>query len=205
MIRLNDEQFKSTLKELSKDNTNNEYMTESNEIAINFDKVKDVYIKDVCPKNKPTSNDALKYIGDEFYFIEFKNGNIKNVKNIRDKVFESLLMFSDITGNTISYTRNKGNYILVYNYDKSKEYIKKEMEKKNIRDCDEKLDSYEVQDSPNFTDFLFALSDLARYNIDFFGLKASFEKMYFNTVKTYDVNEFETEFVSRCCNILNEL
>ena len=187
MIKLEDEQFKATLKELSKDDTNNEFMTESDEIAINFDKVKDLYIKEICPKHKPAFNDALKYIDDEFYFIEFKNGNIKNVKNAIDKIFESLLIFSDITGKNISHTRNKGNYILVYNYEKSKEYIKTEIIKRNKINCNGKLFSNEVQESPNFNDFLMTLSDLAKYNIDIFGLKARFEKMYFNTVKTYDI------------------
>lgn len=27
--------------------------------------------------------------------------------------------------------------------------------------------------------------------------KARFEKMYFNTVKTYTINEFETKFISK--------
>lgn len=197
MIKLEDDQFKATLKELSKDDIHDEYMTESNEIAINFDKVKDLYIKDINPVHLPSSNDALKYINEDFYFIEFKNGNIRNVKNIRDKIYESLLIFLDITENTISYTRIKGNYILVYNYQKSKEFIKKEIKKRIEQDCNKKLDSYEVQDSPHFNDFLFAVSDLAKYNIDFFGLKARFGKIYFNTVETYDIDEFETNFVSR--------
>ena len=197
MINLNEDRFKSTLKELSKDNTNNEYMTESEEIAIDFDEVKRIYIKDICPQHQPDSNDVLKYIGDEFYFIEFKNGNMKNIKNLNDKIFESLLMFSDITGKTISYTRIKGHYILVYNYENSKNFIRTLIEKRNERDCEKTLGSSEVQDSTYFDDIVFDISSLANYNVDFFGLRAGFEKMYFKTVKTYHIKEFETEFVDR--------
>ncbi len=197
MIKLDDNQFEATLKELSKDNTNSEYMTESPEIAIDFDKVKDVYIKDIHPKSKPASNDALKYIDDQFYFIEFKNGNIANVKNIRDKIFESLLMFLDITDKTISYTRDKGNYILVYNYERSKEYIEQQIEKRSKGSFDKRLDSYEVQDSPSYNEFLKNVANLAKYDIDLLGLEASFTRMYFNTVKIYNKREFKTKFIGK--------
>ena len=67
------------------------YMTNSEIQVINFDKVKDCYIKDMFLSNSPCSNDAL-YIGkNKIFFVEFKNGalekNKSRVYNIYNKIF----------------------------------------------------------------------------------------------------------------------
>lgn len=70
-----------TLKNTSKDfsNKNNiEYMTESKIKVINFDEVVIEYKNKYGIENLPKSNDALYISNENYYFIEFKNGKLKN-------------------------------------------------------------------------------------------------------------------------------
>lgn len=195
MINLYDAKFKVTLMEASKDDKNGEYMTQSTEKVIDFDKVKEEYIKNIRPKVTPVSNDVLMKIDNKIYFIEFKNGNIKKkIYNVKRKIFESLLIFSDIIGETISFTRENVNYILVYNGEKSKKYIEhiiEERQKCNLN----KLEDDEIQESTAFDKFTSQMAKLANYHMDIFGLDKQFSKMYFKSVKTYDIDEFNEEFI----------
>lgn len=115
-----------TLKRISKDKNGVtvEYMTYSQVKAINFDKVKEEYAKAHSLSTHPKSNDAL-YVakGETDVFIEFKNGYIDNgkVKEIKEKIYDSLLLLNDIIDQNISYTRKHLNYILVYNDSKNAE------------------------------------------------------------------------------------
>ena len=75
---------KSTLKKLSYDDKNKEYMIESDIEAIDFDKVKEIYVKNNLENVNPNpkSNDALHFSEDGIWtFIEFKNGVINNSVN----------------------------------------------------------------------------------------------------------------------------
>lgn len=66
----------STFKETSydKDGEKPGYMTDSQIQVINFDKVKDGYIKNLALSNTPCSNDALYFGKDnKIFFVEFKN------------------------------------------------------------------------------------------------------------------------------------
>ena len=195
MINLYDAKFKVTLMEASKDDKNGEYMTQSTEKVIDFDKVKEEYIKNIRPKVTPVSNDVLMKIDNKIYFIEFKNGNIKKkIYNVKRKIFESLLIFSDIIGETISFTRENVNYILVYNGENSKKYIEhiiEERQKCNLN----KLEDDEIQESTAFDKFTSQMAKLANYHMDIFGLDKQFSKMYFKSVKTYDIDEFNEEFI----------
>lgn len=100
----------STLKKTSLDdeNTVKQYMTDAEVSVIHFDRVKKAYVRSLEPKPKflPCSSDAL-YIGREgsVSFIEFKNGKIndKQKYNVYQKIYESLLIFCDITGESISF------------------------------------------------------------------------------------------------------
>lgn len=116
---------RNTLKETSKDNHNGTaaYMTESQHDVINFDAVKTEYVEPLKLKKIPTSNDALfAYVDGRLAFIEFKNGCMKKKDYcVRKKIYDSLLMFSDITHEGISYTRVYMDYILVYNEEKNPE------------------------------------------------------------------------------------
>ena len=72
---------------------------------------------------RPQSNDALHIaLGSNDTFIEFKNGSLRyeeKRKEVRRKVYDSVLMLTDIIGENISYTRKHLNYILVYNETKN--------------------------------------------------------------------------------------
>ena len=125
---------KSTLKETSKDNSdknNIKYMTESQLEVINFDKVKEQYVKDLKSiEANAKSVDALMVNAalDKIFFIEFKNGRIVKKESeikfeikyqIESKIKDSLLIFCDIIKKNISYTRENLIFILVYNGSKN--------------------------------------------------------------------------------------
>ena len=113
-----------SLRETSIDNHdgNADYMSESILPVVNFDTVKDRYISGLSVPEAPASNDAL-YVDDqgEMFFIEFKAGSIegKKVYDLRLKLFDSLLILTDIIGEGVSFTREYLNYILVYDETKN--------------------------------------------------------------------------------------
>lgn len=111
-----------TLKELSKDDSENsqQYMTDSEIIAISFDEVKEEYATEFVSQ-APKSVDAILPIDEKILFIEFKNGKIKDKQSdsIVIKILESLLMFCDIADCKISQVREVADLILVYNAEKN--------------------------------------------------------------------------------------
>lgn len=71
-----------TLKNISYDNINDEYITNSQKVAIDFDKVKNLYNNKNNNSFELKSNDALYIVKNNiYYFIEFKNGDLKDYKN----------------------------------------------------------------------------------------------------------------------------
>lgn len=93
----------STLKELSYDDKKNVFMIDLDAEAINFDKVKEKYIKNLKLSDTPSSNDALvlEYSG-RIFFVEFKNGNLqKEVFKLGKKIYDSVLIFTDLTGHLL--------------------------------------------------------------------------------------------------------
>lgn len=179
---------KTTLKESSKDDSDKEdikYMTNSEFEVIDFDGVKNDYVRNLKLGDTPKSNDVLCIKDNELYFIEFKNGNMeKEVFNVRRKIFDSLLIFTDTIYKGISYTRQNLNYILVYN--------------KNYRpNLKKRLDKDEIQESKYFDNMSRKLSNLGNLEPDYFGLRKQFERLYFKAVHTYTVEEFDEKFVSK--------
>ncbi len=179
---------KSTLKETSKDDADKKdikYMTSSEFEVIDFDGVKDDYIKTLKLEDTPKSNDAL-YIKDTgLYFIEFKNGNMKKeIHKVRRKIFDSLLIFTDIINKGISYTRENINYILVYN----KDYRPNPTGK---------LDKDEVQESKELDKLAGFIIKHGRLESDPFELKKQFERLYFKKVYTWTAEEFEEKFINK--------
>ena len=112
----------STLKECSKDHSDPDcikFMTESQLEAINFDTVKTKYTNDlVLSEECAASVDALLEKDENLAFVEFKNGKVNN-RNIKDKIRDSLLLFCDLTKQTISDTRKNLDFIVVYNEEKN--------------------------------------------------------------------------------------
>lgn len=143
------------LKCTSKDHANDQYMTESLRMVVNFDGVKEQYIKiNNLSQISIKSVDALMQFKKDkpIIFVEFKNGIIfmeENPKNgnstkkiildpeieqeICDKAQDSLLVFNDIVGKNISYTRKNVDFILVYNYEKNSQRLKNSIRVKSMR------------------------------------------------------------------------
>lgn len=163
----------TTFKEASRDNDNgiNRYMTESKTKVINFDKVKEKYIKGMGLSEPPCSVDALHIKGQVYNLIEFKNGKMKGPTkfNVQNKIYDSLLIFNDITHSDISFCREHVNFILVYN------------ESKNPNEAQE--NSSRVSIGKYFSGK--AGRHFIRFDLE------KFQKIYFKGVYTYTENEFE--------------
>lgn len=192
MIELNsypEFQNQCTLKETSKNVSEKEnvsYMTESMLEVIDFDMVKQKYASRLRLPDAPASNDALFQHQGVLYFIEFKDGNMKSeIYKVARKIYESLLLFCDITGKTISFTRENMMYILVYNKECSQKYI----EERNK--ADQCLEKGEVQDTSSYDAIMGIVGQMAKYNVDVFGLRKRFERLYFKNVYTYNTDEFQ--------------
>jgi hypothetical protein len=91
---------------------------------------------------------------------------------------ESLLMLSEKFSNTIAFTRNNMNFILVYN--------------ENITHGQEQFDNTGVGQVSVHV-FKRAHISLIRFGLH------RFKKLYFKDVFTYTKAEFESEFVSKYC------
>lgn len=175
----------STLKETSIDNhdkTNIRYMTYSEKEAINFDNVKREYIKKLSLSEEPRSNDAL-FINknNALVFVEFKNGSIDPTKKfaIRKKIYDSVIILTDIMNIGVSKLRDSMEYILVYNAEVNKDE----------KDVLEKQKSF-VQPSSAFDTIAKSISAMGKTEYVCFGVK-SFENYCFHKVHTYTEAEFE--------------
>ena len=174
----------TTLKNTSIDKRDDRtvvYMTESTIQAVNFDKVKEEYVKSLKLSEVPKSNDAL--IADKnnkLIFIEFKNGYMDKAKQfaVRKKIYDSVLIFADIVSTRISDMRTYIEYILVYNGDVND----------NNPDIIEK--KAHIQPSASFNSFAKSVSSLAKEEYVLFGVKL-FENYCFKKVHTYTEKEFE--------------
>ena len=114
----------STLKEVSKDDSNDEFMTNSLVQVVNFDSAKSRYVENLETKlnDTPASVDALHCDPSGIStFIEFKNGNLDGARyrEIHRKVRDSLLLLGDIAKLHIGDTRTNMDFILVYNEQKN--------------------------------------------------------------------------------------
>lgn len=174
----------ATLKETSKDESDKEhieYMTESGRKVVHFDGVKDEYVEDLGLGVVPNSNDALIDGRDKVVFVEFKNGyiNFPEQFKIRKKIYDSVLIYSDIVSEGISKMRTYLEYILVYNEDVNKDNP----------ELPEKKDKH-VQRSASFDNFANTVSNLAKDEYVGFGIRM-FENYCFKRVHTYTKREFE--------------
>lgn len=171
----------TTFCETSKDTDSDEvkYMTQSEIEVVNFDEVKNEYIQDMKLSVTPCSNDAL-YIDKEgkYYFVEFKNGkmNSKKIYNVQNKIYDSLLIFCDITSRNISFCRENVNFILVYN------------ESKNPKEDGETQESPRVAIGKHFS--AKAKKKFIRFDLE------KFKTIYFKEVDTFTEKEFMEKVVS---------
>lgn len=191
----------TTLKETSKNSPNKAtviYMVESDLEVIDFDEVKNCYIRELGVKvgETPKSNDALFELNGELYFVEFKDGNMqKAIHDVRRKIYDSLLIFCDIIKENISFTRQHMNYILVYNQEK----IQKSDDEKQNEDKGgvKQLDKSELNATPSHENFIENMMELADIDLDIFGLEKQFKNLYFKKVFTYNKERFIEKFVNQ--------
>ena len=173
---------KSTLKNTSYDaHGSPKYMTDSELDVVDFDAVKEEYAKSLRLSEIPKSNDAVFDSGlGAPVFLEFKNGFIdqKTAFDLQKKIYDSVLIFSDITSCTVSELRKIAEYILVYNEDD------------NIDNKDSELKiKTQVQSSPAYVGFLKTIARYANDEYIGFGLRR-FSKYCFKAVHTFTRNEF---------------
>lgn len=170
---------KKTLHELSKDDSDPndiQYMTNIQTLAVDFDKVKQIYANRLgLSEECAASADALISASDRTIFVEFKNGKVNN-RNVKDKARDSLLFFCDITETNISYTRENMEFVVVYNQDKNplpNQEKKSRIQESVSRDA---IGKYFMQKGKQeYIQF-----DLERY-----------KRLYFKEVHTYSTEEFE--------------
>lgn len=96
-----------------------EFMSDSTVFAVDFDKLKDEYWNEISAENpqmeqhfRPKSWDALIPTETGIIFAEFKSGNFEP-EDIYKKIYDSLLIFEDLTSRSISWTRKHCVFILV--------------------------------------------------------------------------------------------
>ena len=113
---------RESLRETSKDDSDPndiQYMTSSETEVVNFDLVKRRYVNGFgLSEDAITSVDAIVPLEDRILFVEFKNGQVNN-RNIKDKARDSLLVFLEIIGENIAFSRNNIDFIVVYNLEKN--------------------------------------------------------------------------------------
>lgn len=160
-------------------------MTQSGREVIDFDAVKDEYVKGLDLKDVPKSNDALFDEGNGcFTFVEFKNGLIdkKEQFSIRKKIYDSVLIFTDITKTDLSFMRDHMKYILVYNetvnQNNSEDKVLKEKQKSK------------VQNSVSYDQLAKSVLKYSNQEYICFGLNI-FKNYCFKEVHTYDQEEFK--------------
>ena len=111
--------LETTISIASYSTSNNEYMTNSDDIVINGDILKDIYNSKYNFNNRPKSADAIyKFENGNIYIIEFKNGKINNKEklDIFKKAYDTFLILLDIgLIKNLDYSRNYAAYIVVYN------------------------------------------------------------------------------------------
>ena len=184
----------SILKQTSKDDNNEEYMTESTIRVINFDSIGgDKYSKNNKLNIQLKTNDVLFLHNDKKYtFIEFKNGklvdktnkiDIKKLKDIELKILNSLFVLGDIEEKSLSSLKEITDYILVYNEEKNTP---------NERNSISEIGNYFI----NQGNISSEKTKTEREEIICFGLE-KFKGYCFKNVHTYSKEEFEEKFVKK--------
>ena len=192
-IDFNKEDIFSDFSSTSRDDNNKISLVESDISCINFDIVKSFYIKkhNIIYKEKHNlentnskfiflgdyaSNDAIKNFDGMEYFIEFKNQSVINKSQVYAKIRDSLLIYLDIMDEKISYTKENLGYILVYNYEKSKD-------KKDPLQQHREFDKIQTE-----------VMKYSRKKATKFGLKSNLEGFYFKHVLVLSSDEFKMKF-----------
>ena len=165
----------------------------SKDIVIDFDDVKTDFCRKFHKSNEVfKSADALFYseVKNKFIFVEFKNGKVKDVKT---KLKDSLLVFSNIIDINLKFCREYLEYIVVYNYEKNKKYVEQEKEKYR-KEEQNKSQSLSREYIEGFVKPLFRL---AKDKIILWDLKLM-KDICVSNVHTYTVDEFVKYYSKNC-------
>lgn len=133
----------STLRETSKDKSNNEYVSECRIKVIDFDKVKTKYWSSLGVSDESSKSvDALVDCKDDkICFVEFKNGAF-NGREIREKIKDSLLIFNQFVGWQLEKDRAELVFVLVYNGEVKRFGSRTKLAKKKAKRASIKYDPY---------------------------------------------------------------
>ena len=108
-----------SIQSLSDDSQNSQFLSDSHSCAIDFDAVKREYCNaHIGSEDNAKSVDALVLVNGRLTFIEFKNGNISSSQkknDIKQKVYESIFIFHEITKIPLYSICSNLDFILVYN------------------------------------------------------------------------------------------
>ena len=108
-----------SIQNLSADSQNSQFLSDSHSCAIDFDAVKREYCNaHIGSEDNAKSVDALVLVNGRLTFIEFKNGNISSSQkknDIKQKVYESIFIFHEITKIPLYSICSNLDFILVYN------------------------------------------------------------------------------------------
>lgn len=174
----------STLQEISIDDhekDNVQYMTDSQRMVVNFDKVKEEYISNLSLVEVPKSNDALFLSRDnKLIFVEFKNGFMDGKKkfDLRKKIYDSIIILTDILDVGISHLRDQMEYVLVYN-ESVNQNEKEVLEKKSY-----------IQSSKAYDRLAKEFLGMAKKEYVCFGVNI-FKNYCFKAIHTFTEKEFE--------------
>ena len=81
----------STIKECSRDDSNEFYLVESEKEVLNFDDVCEFFAKEIGV-NKPSSVDSIYFQDNKLCLVEFKNTDYPKPEEIRTKIHDTLAM-----------------------------------------------------------------------------------------------------------------
>ncbi|USS86945.1 hypothetical protein M3M38_02445 [Fructilactobacillus cliffordii] len=114
----NMDQFIDRITDASFDDSQCQSLVISDVKVLNFDKIKENFENKKFKYFK--SADTMFWLDsnfDDIIFVEFKNGQYKHVKNkdLRMKIYDSMIILSNIFELTICQIFNKVRYVIVYN------------------------------------------------------------------------------------------
>lgn len=163
----------------------------SKDIVIDFDDVKTAFCRKFNKSDEVfKSADALLYSKTKLIFVEFKNGKVRDVKT---KLKDSLLVFSNIVDVDLEFCRENLEYIVVYNYEKNKKYVEQEKCKyrKEEQNKSQSLSKEYVEG------FVKPLFKLAKDEIILWDLEIM-RDICVSNVHTYTVDEFVKYYSDNC-------
>lgn len=180
--------FKNSLKEISYDDANDEYMTELSHPSLNYDKVVVKYDA-LNNKNSSKSIDGLFIENNRKVFVEFKNGrlisdkqvNKNKILKIKKKIKDSNLILCDMLGEKEDFIKTNIDFVLVYS------------EIKNPKGSEHSDDNVDFNPSSWREKIGRRFLGLGKKELIRFGL-GEYEGNVYKKVHTYTITEFE-EFI----------